>query len=57
MFDIIDRGHYADPSHARLRAFVEARGGRVKDLGICVGAVIEGDVKLEDLGEDEKDDL
>jgi hypothetical protein len=57
MFDITDRGHFADPNHARLRAFAEARGGRVKDLGICVGAVVEGDVKLEDLGEAERDDL
>lgn len=57
MFDITDRGHRADPNCSRLRAFVEARGGRVKDLGIAMGAVIEGDAKLEDLGEEEKDDL
>ncbi|RSH82249.1 hypothetical protein EHS25_005959 [Saitozyma podzolica] len=57
LYDITDRGHFADPDHARLRAFVEARGGKIKDLGICVGTVIEGDVKLEELGEAERDDL
>lgn len=57
MFDITDRGHRADPNCARLRSFVEARGGKVKDIGIAMGAVIEGDAKLEDLGEEEKDDL
>jgi hypothetical protein len=57
MFDIVDRGHRADPDCARLRAFVEARGGKVKDLGISSGAVVEGNVKLEELGEEEKDDL
>jgi sulfonate dioxygenase len=57
MFDITDRGHYADKNHSRLRRFVEARGGRVKDIGICVGTVVEGDVKLEDLGDEERDDL
>lgn len=57
MFDIVDRGHYADPECSRLRRFVEGRGGGVKDLGICVGTVIEGDVKLEDLGDEERDDL
>jgi sulfonate dioxygenase len=57
MYDITDRGHFADPGCSRLRAFVEARGGRVKDIGICVGTVIEGGVKLEDLGDEEKDDL
>ncbi len=57
MFDIVDRGHFADPDCSRLRAFVENREGRVKDLGICMGTVIEGDVKLEDLGEEEEDDL
>lgn len=58
LFDIVDRGHRADPDCARLRAFVEARGGKVKDLGISSGAVIEGgNVKLEELGEAEKDDL
>lgn len=29
----------------------------MKDIGIAMGAVIEGDAKLEDLGENEKDDL
>ena len=57
MFDITDRGHRADPNCSRLRAFVEARGGKVKDIGIAMGTVIEGDAKLEDLGEEEKDDL
>jgi sulfonate dioxygenase len=45
LYDITDRGHFADPDHARLRAFVEARGGKIKD------------VKLEELGEAERDDL
>jgi len=57
IFDITDRGHRADPNCSRLRAFVEARGGKVKDIGIAMGTVIEGDAKLEDLGEEEKDDL
>jgi len=57
MFDIVDRGHHADPECSRLRKLVEGRGGGVKDLGICVGTVIEGDVKLEDLGDEERDDL
>jgi sulfonate dioxygenase len=57
LFDITDRGLFADPQHSRLRAFVEARGGKIKDLGICVGTVIEGDVKLEELREGERDDL
>ena len=57
MYDIIDRGHFAHPDCARLRAFVENRGGKVKDLGICMGTVIEGDVRLEELGNEERDDL
>lgn len=57
LYDITDRGHFADPHYARLRKFVEERGGKIKDLGICVGTVIEGDVKMEDLGTDERDDL
>lgn len=57
-FDITDRGHFADPNHARLRKWVAERGGTVKDLGICMGTVIEGgNVKLQDLGDAEKDDL
>jgi sulfonate dioxygenase len=37
---------------------VQARGGTIKDLGICQGTVIEGgDVKLEELGDEERDDL
>ncbi|WVQ80176.1 hypothetical protein IAT38_002281 [Cryptococcus sp. DSM 104549] len=56
-YDIKDRGHFADPNAARLRAFVEARGGKVKDQLVAIGTVIEGDVKLEDLGEAERDDL
>ena len=56
--DITDRGHFADPSHSRLRAWVQARGGHIKDLGICVGTVIEGpEVRMEELGPEEKDDL
>ncbi|WWD19163.1 hypothetical protein CI109_103621 [Kwoniella shandongensis] len=57
LFDIKDRGHYAAPNAARLRKFVEDRGGKVRDLLIAVGSVIEGDVKLQDLGQDERDDL
>ncbi|ORY35501.1 hypothetical protein BCR39DRAFT_567766 [Naematelia encephala] len=56
-YDITDRGHFADPDHSRLRAAVEAKGGRIKDLGICVGTVVEGDVKLEDLSQEARDDL
>nr|ODN94406.1 alpha-ketoglutarate catabolism dioxygenase [Cryptococcus depauperatus CBS 7855] len=57
-YNIEDRGHHADPNAARLRTFVEARGGKVKDLLVAIGTVIEGDnVKLEDLGQDERDDL
>nr|KIR88806.1 alpha-ketoglutarate catabolism dioxygenase [Cryptococcus tetragattii IND107] len=56
-YDIEDRGHRAHPNAARLRAFVEARGGKVKDILVAIGTVIEGDVKLADLGEAEKDDL
>lgn len=56
-YDIEDRGHRAHPNAARLRAFVEARGGKVKDILVTIGTVIEGDVKLADLGEAEKDDL
>jgi sulfonate dioxygenase len=56
LFDITDRGHYADPSHSRLRAFAERHGGRVKDIGVAVGTLVEG-VKLEELGQEEKDDL
>lgn len=53
-----DRGFFADPNHARLRTWVQARGGTIKDLGICQGTVIEGpNVKLEELGNEEKDDL
>ena len=56
--EITDRGFFADPGHARLRAWVKARGGTIKDLGICMGAVIEGEnIKMEELGDDEKDDL
>ena len=56
--DIIDRGHFAEPSHSRLQAWVQARGGHIKDLGICVGTVIEGpEVRMEELGPEEKDDL
>jgi hypothetical protein len=29
----------------------------VTDLGICVGTVIEGDVKLAEFGQGERDDL
>ena len=57
MYDITDRGHFADPDCSRLRAYAESRGGTVKDLGICMGTVIEGDVKIEELGGKEKDDL
>ncbi|OCF57547.1 alpha-ketoglutarate catabolism dioxygenase [Kwoniella mangroviensis CBS 10435] len=56
-FDIQDRGLKAHPNAARLRAFVEARGGKVRDQLVAVGTVIEGDIKLEELGEEEKDDL
>ncbi|WVQ95045.1 hypothetical protein IAU59_002137 [Kwoniella sp. CBS 9459] len=56
-FDIADRGLRAHPNAARLRAFVEARGGKIKDMLVAIGSYIEGDVKLEDLGEEEKDDL
>ncbi|ODN90816.1 alpha-ketoglutarate catabolism dioxygenase [Cryptococcus wingfieldii CBS 7118] len=52
-----DRGLKADPNAARLRAFVQARGGKVKDQLIAIGTVIEGDIKLEELGEAERDDL
>lgn len=58
MFDITDRGHFADPNCARLRKYVESRGGTIRELGICVGTVIEGEnVKLGELNDDEKDDL
>ncbi|OCF31548.1 alpha-ketoglutarate catabolism dioxygenase [Kwoniella heveanensis BCC8398] len=57
IFDIVDRGLRAHPNAARLRAFVEARGGKIKDMLVAIGSYIEGDVKLEDLGEEEKDDL
>ncbi len=57
LFDIDDRGHHADPNHARLRAFVKRAGGKIVDLGIAIGTAIDGPVKLEELGPDEKDDL
>lgn len=58
LFEIKDRGHYADPNVSRLRAFVERRGGTITDLGICQGTVIEGgNVKLGELNAEEKDDL
>ncbi|RXK42322.1 alpha-ketoglutarate catabolism dioxygenase [Tremella mesenterica] len=56
-FDITDRGHFADPACSRLNAAVKKAGGKIKDLGICVGSVVEGDIKLEDLTSEEKDDL
>lgn len=57
-YDITDRGHYADPNVSRLRAFVEARGGRIRELGIAIGAMIEGgDVQINQLGQEERDDL
>ena len=57
MTDITERGHFADPNCSRLRAYVEKRAGKIQDLGVCLGTAIEGDVKLEDLGEAERDDL
>ena len=57
LFDITDRGHFADPDLKRLKAEVEAAGGRIKDLGICMGSVVEGNVKLEDLSYEARDDL
>ena len=56
--EITDRGFFADPDHARLRAWVKERGGIIKDLGICVGTMIQGEkIKMEELGDAEKDDL
>ncbi|ORX38373.1 hypothetical protein BD324DRAFT_620609 [Kockovaella imperatae] len=54
--NITDRGHFADPGHSRLRAWVKSSGGTIKDLGICVGTVIHG-VKMEEMGPEERDDL
>ncbi|KAK4685414.1 sulfonate dioxygenase, partial [Tremellales sp. Uapishka_1] len=55
--EITDKGFSADRTFSRLRAFVEARGGRIRDIGVAVGTVIEGDVKMEELGDGERDDL
>ncbi|KAL7422415.1 hypothetical protein Q5752_003061 [Cryptotrichosporon argae] len=55
-FEHVDRAQFAAPNSARLRAFVDARGGKVRDLGIAMGTVVES-IKLEELGTDERDDL